>query len=254
MTRIFEDNKHVPVTVLAVEKCVVTDVKTIKRDGYAAVQLGMGTAKDKRISKPVAGHLKKSGAKSAVMGEFRVSIDCALEIGDELAPSHFVKGQFVDVQGTSIGKGFAGGMKRWNFRGLEASHGVSVSHRSLGSTGQRQDPGKVFRGKKMPGHLGHETITVQNLVVMEANDDDGYILVKGAVPGAEGSVVYIKDAVKRAAPKDAPFPAGLKSAKKAEKETPDEEAKASPAEEPAAAGQAQEAPAETSEIPAEAKE
>jgi len=212
MTRVFEGNKHVPVTVLRVEKNIVTDVKTKERDGYVALQIGSGLAKKKHISNPVLGHLKKSGAMPSHIAEFRVADDCVVGIGEELIPSHFVKGQFVDVQGTSTGKGFAGGMKRWNFRGLEATHGVSVSHRSLGSTGQRQDPGKVFKGKKMPGHLGVETVTIQNLVVVETNDEEGYILVKGAVPGVDGSVVYISDAVKRKVPAEAPMPAAVRSA------------------------------------------
>jgi len=217
MTRVFENNKHIPVTVLKIDNVHVVDVKTQEKNGYSAVQLGAGAAKEKRLAKPVLGHVKKAGAVlSKVLKEFRVSSENLLKVGDELAPSHFVKGQFVDVQGTSIGKGFAGGMKRWNFRGLEASHGVSVSHRSLGGTGQRQDPGKVFKGKKMPGHLGQETITVMNLLVVDTNDADGYILVKGAVPGADGSVVFVKDAAKRPAPKDAPLPAGLKNKAKAE--------------------------------------
>jgi len=216
MTRVFENNKHIPVTVLKIDNLRVVDVKTQEKNGYTAVQLGAGSAKAKSLSKPVLGHIKKAGAVlSKVLKEFRVSGENLLKVGDELAPSHFVKGQFVDVQGTTIGKGFAGGMKRWNFRGLEASHGVSVSHRSLGGTGQRQDPGKVFKGKKMPGHLGAETITVMNLLVVETNDADGYILVKGAVPGADGSVVFVHDAMKRPLHKDAPLPAGLKNSARA---------------------------------------
>jgi large subunit ribosomal protein L3 len=239
MTRVFDEgNRHVPVTVLRLEGCTVTRVKDGGVDGYVAVQLGAGSAKAKHVSKPVRGALEKAGVVKLPkdIKEFRVSGDCLLSVGDEILPSHFVKGQFVDVQGKTIGKGFQGGMKRWNFRGLEASHGVSVSHRSLGGTGQRQDPGKVFKGKKMPGHMGDENVTVQNLLVVETDDENGYILVKGAVPGAEGSVVYVCDAVKRALPKDAPMPAGLKSAKKeakaeAPKEEPAAEAPAEPAKE-----------------------
>jgi large subunit ribosomal protein L3 len=225
MTRVFdESNRHVPVTVLRLDGCAVTRVKDVGSDGYVSVQLGAGSAKPKHVSKPVAGAIKKAGLSRLpkVLREFRVSEDCLLNVGDEILPSHFVKGQFVDIQGRTIGKGFQGGMKRWNFRGLEASHGVSVSHRSLGGTGQRQDPGKVFKGKKMPGHMGDENVTVQNLLVVETDDENGYILVKGAVPGADGSVVYVYDAVKRALPKDAPMPAGIRSAKKTE--APKEEA------------------------------
>ncbi|MBD5398248.1 50S ribosomal protein L3 [bacterium] len=214
MTHIFdENNKHVPVTVLKVDNCVVTDVKTVAKNGYTSVQLGAGIAKENKISKPLKGHLKKSGATPKTIHEFRVSEDCLLNVGDVVLPSTFIKGQYVDVSGKSIGKGYAGGMKRWNFRGLEATHGVSVSHRSVGGTGQNQDPGKVFKGKKMPGHLGDENVTIQNLLVVEANDDEGYILVRGAVPGATGSVVYVSDAVKSKLPAEAPIPAVVKSSK-----------------------------------------
>ncbi|MBP3615309.1 MAG: 50S ribosomal protein L3 [Alphaproteobacteria bacterium] len=217
MTRVFdENNKHVPVTVLKIDNCKVIDVKTMDRDGYTSVQLGAGLRKESKISKSLKGHLAKSGALSREIREFRVSEDCLLNIGDEILPSHFVKGQFVDVSGRTIGKGYAGGMKRWNFRGLEDSHGVSVSHRSVGSTGQCQDPGRVFKGKKMPGHLGDVNVTVQNLVVVDTDDENGYILVRGAVPGATGSVVCIYDAVKRALPADAPVPASLKKSAKVE--------------------------------------
>lgn len=211
MTRIFENNSHVPVTVLKIDNCKVLDVKTVERDGYIALQLGAGQKKEKNISKPVLGHLKKSNSLSRTIKEFRVSEDSVLSIGNELLPSHFIKGQFVDISGKTIGCGFSGGMKRWNFRGLEDSHGVSVSHRSVGSTGQCQDPGRVFKGKKMPGHYGNEKITLQNLLVVETNDKDGYIMVRGSVPGSKGSVLYIKDAVKKALSKDVPFPAGIKT-------------------------------------------
>ena len=217
MTRVFdENNKHVPVTVLKIDNCKVVDVKTKDRDGYTSVQLGAGVAKENKISKSLKGHLKKSGALPKEIREFRVSEDCMLNIGDEILPSHFVKGQFVDVSGRSIGKGYAGGMKRWNFRGLEDTHGVSVSHRSVGSTGQCQDPGRVFKGKKMPGHLGNVNVTIQNLVVVDTDDENGYILVRGAVPGATGSVVCIYDAVKRALPSQAPVPASVKKTNKVE--------------------------------------
>ena len=218
MTRVFDEaGRHVPVSVLKVDACKVVAVKSEEgKDGYSALQLGSGDAKEKRLSKPVLGHLKKAdlGTLPKILKEFRVSPDCALSVGDELLPSHFVPGQFVDIEGATIGKGFQGGMRRWGFRGLEASHGVSVSHRSLGSTGQRQDPGKVFRNKKMPGHMGSETITIQNLKIVEVNDADGYILVKGAVPGSDGRPVFISDAVKRPLADGAPMPAGIKSAAK----------------------------------------
>ena len=212
MTRVFdENNTHIPVTVLKIDNCKVLDVKTIDRDGYIALQLGAGQKREKNISKPVLGHLKKSNSLSRNIHEFRVSEDCLLNIGDQLLPSHFIKGQFVDVSGKTIGCGFSGGMKRWNFRGLEDSHGVSVSHRSVGSTGQCQDPGRVFKGKKMPGHYGNENVTLQNLLVVETDDENGYIMVRGAVPGSKGSVLYIKDAVKKVLSKDVPFPAGIKA-------------------------------------------
>jgi large subunit ribosomal protein L3 len=233
MTRVFDgNNRHVPVTVLKIDGVKVVDVKTSARDGYVAVQLGAGVAKENKLSKPVRGHVKKAGFSPKVIHEFRVSDDCVLNVGDEILPSHFVKGQFVDISGRTIGKGFQGGMKRWNFRGLEASHGVSVSHRSLGGTGQRQDPGKVFKGKKMPGHMGDANITVQNLIVVETDDENGYILVKGAVPGAKGSVVFVHDAVKRALPGEAPVPAAVKPAGSKSEELPVKDAKAgdSPAE------------------------
>ena len=219
MTHIFdENNKHVPVTVLKIDNCKVIDVKTNEKDGYTSVQLGAGIEKENKISKPLKGHLKKSGATPKVIKEFRVSEDCLLNIGDEILPSTFIKGQFVDVSGKTIGKGFAGGMKRWNFGGLEATHGVSVSHRSIGGTGQNQDPGKVFKGKKMPGHLGDEQVTIQNLMVVDTDDENGYILVRGAVPGATGAVVCVYDAIKKTLPTDAPIPAVVKSSKSSVKE------------------------------------
>jgi large subunit ribosomal protein L3 len=220
MTRIFDDKgRHVPVSVLVVGDCRVVAVKSSDgADGYSAVQLGSGHAREKNVKKPVLGHIKKSGLDflPKVLKEFRVSPDCALAVGDSLLPSHFVAGQFVDVAGITIGRGYQGGMKRWGFRGLEASHGVSVSHRSLGSTGQRQDPGKVFKNKKMPGRMGGKTVTMQNLRVVEANDAEGFILVKGAVPGSDGSMVFVRDAAKRPLPKDAPLPAGIIKAGKSD--------------------------------------
>ena len=181
MTRIFMDGgEHVPVTVLKVDDCQVVDVRTPERNGYAAVQIGAGAAKTKNVSKPMRGHFARSKVvPKRKLAEFRISEDAMLNIGDELTVEHFVPGQMVDIAGISIGKGFAGGMKRHNFRGLEATHGVSISHRSHGSTGNSQDPGKVFKGKKMAGHMGAERVTVQNLSVVRTDADEGLILVKG---------------------------------------------------------------------------
>ena len=214
MTRIFtEDGTHVPVTVLKVDTCQVVSTRSEEKDGYVAVQLGAGAAKVKNVAKPVRGQfaVAKVEPKKKVV-EFRVDASNVLEVGVELSAAHFIAGQFVDVTGTSIGKGFAGAMKRHNFRGLEASHGVSVSHRSHGSTGQRQDPGKVFKGKKMAGHMGDVQVTTQNLKVVSTDAERGLILIKGSVPGAEGSWVLVRDAVKRKLPEGVPFPAGLKVA------------------------------------------
>jgi len=212
MTRIFAaDGNHVPVTVLKVDHCQVVAVRTDETNGYNAVQLGVGKAKVKNVSKAQRGHFAKAKVEpKKKLAEFRVSKDNLLEVGAELSAAHFVAGQFVDVVGTTIGKGFAGSMKRWNFGGLRATHGVSVSHRSHGSTGNRQDPGRTFPGKKMAGHLGVERVTQQNLKVVETDVEQGLIYVHGAVPGHEGSYVLVKDAVKRALPKEAPKPAALK--------------------------------------------
>ena len=213
MTRVFTpEGEDVPVTVLQMKDCQVVAVRTSGKDGYDAVQLGAFKAKPSRVSKPLRGHFAKAKVepKRRVV-EFRVSNDALLEVGQELSAAHFVAGQFVDVTGTSIGKGFAGAMKRHNFAGLRASHGVSVSHRSHGSTGNNQDPGRVFKGKKMAGHMGDRRVTTQNLQVVSIDEGRGLILVKGAVPGAEGSWVMLRDAVKRSAPEGLPFPAGLKS-------------------------------------------
>jgi len=177
------------------------------------VQLGYGKAKVKNVTQPMRGHYAKAKVEpKKKLVEFRVAKDAVLEVGAELVPSHFVPGQFVDVVGTTIGRGFTGSMVRWNFHGLEASHGVSVSHRSHGSTGNRQDPGRTFPGKKMAGHYGHERVTTQNLKVVAADDDKGLLLVSGAVPGPRGGYIIVKDASKRARPKDAPYPAGLRKA------------------------------------------
>ena len=214
MTRVFTDEgEHVPVTVLKVDNCQVVAVRTDETDGYTAVQLGVGAAKVKNVTKPMRGHFAKAKVEpKRKLAEFRVTADTVLEVGAEISAAHFVAGQFVDVTGTSIGKGFAGGMKRWNFGGLRATHGVSVSHRSLGSTGNRQDPGKTFKTKKMAGHLGAERVTTLNLKVVQVDGEQGLILVKGAVPGSENGYVLVRDAVKRKLPDGVPFPAGLRSA------------------------------------------
>jgi large subunit ribosomal protein L3 len=217
MTRVFnDDGNHVPVTVLKVDNCQVVAVRTQEKDGYTAVQLGVGAAKVKNVGKAMRGHFAKAKVepKSWVV-EFRVPQDALIDVGAELSAEHFVAGQFVDVVGTTIGKGFAGGMKRHHFGGLRATHGVSVSHRSLGSTGQRQDPGKTFKGKKMAGHLGDVRVTTQNLRIVSTDAERGLIMVRGAVPGSDGGYVLIKDAVKRKAPKDLPFPAAIRRAAEA---------------------------------------
>jgi large subunit ribosomal protein L3 len=212
-----EAGTHVPVTVLKVDNCQVVAQRTAERDGYTAVQLGIGKAKVKNVSKPMRGHFAKAKVEpKSKLVEFRVSPDALIEVGAELTAAHFLPGQFVDVVADSIGKGFAGVMKRHNFGGLRATHGVSVSHRSHGSTGQRQDPGKTFKGKKMAGHMGDVRVTTQNLKIVSVDADRGLILVRGAVPGAAGGYVLVQDAKKRAAPKDLPFPAALRTATAAE--------------------------------------
>ena len=213
MTRIFNDaGRHVPVTVLKMDDVQVVAQMTGEKNGYTAVQLGAGSAKAKNVSKAMRGHFAKASVMpKAKLAEFRVSEDALVEVGANMAPSHFVAGQKVDVVGTSQGKGFAGAMKRHNFGGLRASHGVSVSHRSHGSTGQCQDPGKVFKGKKMAGQMGNKRITTQNLEIVAVDDNQGIILIEGAVPGSKNGWVYISDAFKKARPDEAPFPAGLYS-------------------------------------------
>jgi large subunit ribosomal protein L3 len=212
MTRLFmADGKQVPVTVLQLDGLQVVAQRTADRDGYTAVQLGAGAAKAKRTSAAMRGHFARAQVEpKRVVAEFRVTPDCLIDVGAEITADHYLEGQFVDIAGTSIGKGFQGGMKRHNFGGLRASHGVSVSHRSHGSTGQRQDPGKVFKGKKMAGHMGDVRVTTQNLQVVRTDAARGLIMVKGAVPGSKGGWVTIKDAVKKAAPAQAPKPAAVR--------------------------------------------
>ncbi len=213
MTRLFkEDGTHVPVTVLHMDDVRVIAAKRIETDGYAAVQLGIGRAKTKNVTKPMKGHFARAKMEPALsLAEFRVAEDAVVEVGQVISPAHFVAGQKVDVAGMSKGKGFAGGMKRWNFRGLEASHGVSISHRSLGSTGNRQDPGKTFKNKKMAGHLGCERVTTLNLEVVAVDEPRGLIMIKGAVPGAKNSFVLVRDAIKRPRHADAAYPAAMKA-------------------------------------------
>ena len=214
MTRLFmEDGRQVPVTVLQLDNLQVVAQRTSERDGYTAVQLGAGTAKVKRVSAPMRGHFAAANvAPKRKLVEFRVDAENLLPVGEEIIADHYFAGQFVDVTGTSIGKGFAGAMKRHNFGGLRASHGVSISHRSHGSTGQCQDPGRVFKGKKMAGHMGAARVTTQNLQVVRTDTDRGLIMVKGAVPGSKGGWVTVKDAVKKPFPDDAVLPAALRSA------------------------------------------
>ena len=214
MTRFFDEaGQHVPVTVLSLEGCQVTAQRTKEKDGYVALQLGAGVKKAKNESKAMRGHFGKAQVEpKAVVAEFRVDEDGLIDVGAEFTADHFVPGQKVDISGVTIGKGFAGAIKRWHFGGLRATHGVSVSHRSHGSTGQRQDPGKVFKNKKMAGHLGQDNRTTQNITVWRVDVERGLILVKGAVPGAEGGYVKIRDAIKKALPADAPKPGGIRKA------------------------------------------
>lgn len=208
MTRVFTDSgEHVPVTVLKLDNCQVVAHRTAEKNGYVALQLGAGTRKVKNVSKAMRGHFARARVEpKRQVAEFRVSQDALIPVGAEITADHFVVGQYVDVTGTSIGKGFAGAMKRHNFGGLRASHGVSISHRSHGSTGGRQDPGKVFKNKKMAGHMGDVTVTTLNLKVVRTDPERGLLLVEGAVPGAKGGYILVRDAVKRPLPKDAPKP------------------------------------------------
>jgi large subunit ribosomal protein L3 len=225
MTRLFmEDGKQIPVTVLQLDGLQVVAQRTNETDGYTAVQLGAGSAKAKRTSQAMRGHYAKAGVEpKRKVAEFRVSEDALIEVGAEISAEHFLAGQKVDVAGTTIGKGFAGAMKRHNFGGLRATHGVSISHRSHGSTGQCQDPGRVFKGKKMAGHMGAVRVTTQNLEVVKTDADRGLVFIKGAVPGSKGGWVTVKDAVKKKAPEGLPFPAAIKAAAT---EAPAEEAPA----------------------------
>src|ERR1700723_3118419 len=212
MPRLFDEaGSHTPVTVLALEGCAVTGQRTKDRDGYVALQLGAGAKKAKNTSNAERGHFAKALVEpKRHVAEFRVSEDNLIDVGAEFPADHFVAGQKVDVSGLTVGKGFAGAMKRWNFKGLRATHGVSVSHRSHGSTGQRQDPGKAFKNKKMAGHLGAERVTTQNLKVVSVDAERGLLMVRGSVRGPEGGFVFISDAVKRKMPKDLPFPAAIR--------------------------------------------
>ena len=230
MTRLFTDEGvHIPVTVLKLDACQVVAQRTAEKDGYTAVQLGSGFAKVKRTSRAMRGHFAKASVEpKRRVAEFRVSQENLIEVGAELMADHFIEGQRVDATGISIGKGFAGAMKRHNFGGMRASHGVSISHRAHGSTGQCQDPGKVFKGKKMAGHMGAARVTTQNLQVVKTDAARGLIMVKGAVPGSKGGWVTVKDAVKKPFPDNAPMPAGLKS---------DAAAAEAPAEAPATGGE-----------------
>ncbi len=223
MTRLFmEDGRQIPVTVLQMENLQVVAQRLPETDGYTAVQLGAGNAKAKNTTQPMRGHFARASvAPKRKLVEFRVAPENMIDVGAEITADHFVSGQYVDVAGTSIGKGFAGAMKRHHFKGLRASHGVSLSHRSLGSTGQCQDPGKVFKGKKMPGHMGAVRVTVQNLEVIRTDADRGLIMIKGAVPGSKGGWVTVRDAVKRRAPDGLPTPAAIRAVEAAEAPAPE---------------------------------
>ena len=253
MTRVFaDDGRHVPVTVLKLEACQVTAQRTQESHGYWALQLGAGKIKVKNVNGAMRGHFAKARVEpKRSVAEFRVSEDALIDVGQELRADHFAAGQYVDVVGTSIGKGFAGGMKRHNFSGLRASHGVSISHRAIGSTGQCQDPGKVFKGKKMAGHMGAERATAQNLEIVSTDAERGLILVRGGVPGPKSGIVYVSDAIKKNLPEDAPFPTSMP-----EPEADEADAAAAESEESAAVEEpaAEEAAAPAEEAAPEAEE
>ncbi len=223
MSRVFTDEgEHIPVTVLHLDNCQVVAHKTMDKNGYCALQLGVGTAKVKNVTRAQRGHFAKARVEpKKKLAEFRVSEDNLIEVGAEITADHFVKGQYVDVTGSSIGKGFAGAMKRHGFGGLRASHGVSISHRSHGSTGQCQDPGKVFKGKKMAGHMGDVTVTTHNLTIVDTDAERGIILVRGAVPGSKGGWITLRDAVKKALPEDAPKPGAVRKSDSSTKSADD---------------------------------
>ncbi|MEQ6201855.1 50S ribosomal protein L3 [Sulfitobacter sp. HNIBRBA2951] len=265
MTRLFmEDGKQIPVTVLQLDNLQVVAQRTIEKDGYVAVQLGAGTAKAKRTSQAMRGHFAAAKVEpKRKVAEFRVDADAMLPVGEEIIADHYFAGQYVDVAGTSIGKGFAGAMKRHNFGGLRATHGVSISHRSHGSTGQCQDPGKVFKGKKMAGHMGAARVTTQNLEVVKTDTARGLIMIKGAVPGSKGGWVTVKDAVKKPFPENAIVPGALASAAREAAKAAEEAAAAAAAEaeaeaarlaEEAAAAEAEALKAAEAEIAAEGAE
>ncbi len=238
MTRVFTDaGEHVPVTVLRLAQCQVVAHRTKDKNGYVALQLGSGARRSNNMSKADRGYFGKQNVEpKRKLAEFRVTEDALIPVGAEITADHFIPGQFVDVSGITIGKGFAGGMKRWNFAGLRASHGVSISHRSIGGTGGRQDPGKTFKNKKMPGHLGVERVTTLNLKVVQTDVERGLILVEGAVPGAKSGWVTVRDAVKKKLPKEAPKPGKFRVTEAAEGKTaqPAQKSEAKPAEQAAA--------------------
>jgi large subunit ribosomal protein L3 len=230
MTRVFtEAGEHVPVTVLRLAQCQVVAHRTKDKNGYVALQLGSGSRRTNNMIKSDRGYFAKAKVEpKRKLAEFRVTEDALIPLGAEITADHFIPGQFVDVCGISIGKGFAGGMKRWNFAGLRASHGVSISHRSIGSTGGRQDPGKTFKNKKMPGHMGVERVTTLNLKVVQTDVERGLILVEGAVPGAKGGWITVRDAVKKTLPKEAPKPGKFRVADAAAEAKPETKTAAEP--------------------------
>ncbi|MBT7942448.1 MAG: 50S ribosomal protein L3 [Alphaproteobacteria bacterium] len=256
MSRLFvDDGTHVPVTVLEVGDCQVVAQKVQEQDGYTALQLGLGKAKVKNVTKAMRGHYAKAKVEPMrKLTEFRVSEDALVDVGTELSAAHFVQGQFVDVVGTSIGKGFAGGMKRHGFAGLRASHGVSISHRSLGSTGQCQDPGRVFKGKKMAGQMGNVRVTTQNLKVAAVDTERGLVLVCGAVPGSKGGYVRISDAIKKKLPDGVPFPCAIRGQEAAPADAPAEDSAEEEVATEAAQDEAPEAAVEKAPVEEKAEE